>query len=315
MDLLIIEVVLGLSFLFFVLSILASAVNEGIAGIFRLRARTLEQGIVNLVTGAKRDEDEAGLAIVRHLYEHSVINGYGSGVNKPSYLSSRSFRNALFDVTKLLEATEKPAGDPLPVDEVRQRVEASLKAIQSENLRKTLTTIWHAVERDATEFRAGVERWFDRGMERVSGWYKRRTQLILFVVGLVLAAGLNADTVRATNRLWTDDGVRQALVAQADSDQEEVGAEIVERLEDIGLPLGWGDSSRPDEAGEWVAAVVGWLVTAIAVSFGAPFWFDLLNKFANLRNAGRKPASVLTPEAPGPTSSVNVSVSSEPSPP
>jgi hypothetical protein len=315
MDLLILEVVIGLSFLFFVLSIVTSAVNEAIAGLFKLRARMLEQAIVNLVTGAKGDEDPAGRAIVTELYEHSVINGYGSGRNKPSYLSSRSFRNALLDVTTLLEATEEPAGDPVPAEEIRRQVDESLSLIESENLRKTLTTIWRAAGRDAPEFRAGVERWFDRGMDRASGWYKRRAQVILFVVGMALAAGINADAVQMTNRLWADDAVREALVAQADSDQDEVSADTIDRLGDIGVPLGWGDSTRPDDTAGWIVAVVGWFLTGIAVSFGAPFWFDLLNKVANLRSAGRKPASVLTPAPPGPTSSLDVSVSTEPNPP
>ena len=35
---------------------------------------------------------------------------------------------------------------------------------------------------------------------------------------------------------------------------------------------------------------LGWLLTAAALSLGAPFWFDLLNKFINLRGAGQKPA-------------------------
>ena len=37
--------------------------------------------------------------------------------------------------------------------------------------------------------------------------------------------------------------------------------------------------------------LAGWLLTAIAVSFGAPFWFDLLNQFINLRSSGPKPAA------------------------
>jgi hypothetical protein len=29
---------------------------------------------------------------------------------------------------------------------------------------------------------------------------------------------------------------------------------------------------------------VGWLITALAVSLGAPFWFDMLNKFIVVRS-------------------------------
>ncbi|HVZ44066.1 MAG TPA: hypothetical protein VHA82_09660 [Ramlibacter sp.] len=40
----------------------------------------------------------------------------------------------------------------------------------------------------------------------------------------------------------------------------------------------------------YVAKFLGLLITALAVSFGAPFWFDLINKFLNLRGSGDKPA-------------------------
>ena len=35
------------------------------------------------------------MEIVRQLYAHSLVNGYSRGTSKPSYLASRSFRNAL----------------------------------------------------------------------------------------------------------------------------------------------------------------------------------------------------------------------------
>ena len=36
--------------------------------------------------------------------------------------------------------------------------------------------------------------------------------------------------------------------------------------------------------------LVGFVLTALAVSLGAPFWFDLLNKFVNVRGGGNNPA-------------------------
>lgn len=37
-------------------------------------------------------------------------------------------------------------------------------------------------------------------------------------------------------------------------------------------------------------ATLGWLVTAIAIAMGAPFWFDLLGRLLNVRNAGAPPS-------------------------
>lgn len=44
-------------------------------------------------------------------------------------------------------------------------------------------------------------------------------------------------------------------------------------------------------------ALLGWLGTAVAVSFGSGFWFDLVNQVVNLRLSGPKPPAVSTPHA------------------
>ena len=314
MDWPVVEVVIGLSFMFFLISVVASAANEAIAGIFKLRARSLEQGIKNLLTGStKPSKDEFG--IVRDFYDHALVNGYqkGSGpkherasetdfMHGPSYLSSRSFRNALLDITNLLEATATPTDDPIPVEEVRAAVQAKIDELPNKHLRDSLTTIWRSVNKDAAEFREGVERWFDRGMERVSGWYKRRSQWILFVVGLVVAIALNASALTAANRLWKENGHRKGLVDQVEHlEGSEAAKDALKDLRDPGFPIGWEDPNMPHGWG-WLFAILGWAITGLAVTLGAPFWFDALGKLSNLRAAGTKPASTVPP----PTSSKEV---------
>jgi hypothetical protein len=308
MDWAVVEVVIGLSFMFFLISIVASATNEAIAGIFKLRARSLEQGIKSLLTGkTKPSEDE--LDIVLQLYDHALVNGYQKStgqdrpedasktdfMNGPSYLSSRSFRNALLDITELLEATAVPTDDPIPMEEMRQAVQAKIDTLP-DHLKRSLTTIWRSANKDVAEFREGVERWFDRGMERVSGWYKRRAQVILFVVGLVVAVAINASALTAADRLWKENGVRKGLVAQAELQEESIeGEDALSQLKGLGFPIGWEEENRPNDVGGWLLAILGWMITGLAVTLGAPFWFDALGKVSNLRAAGAKPASTVPP--------------------
>jgi hypothetical protein len=61
------------------------------------------------------------------------------------------------------------------------------------------------------------------------------------------------------------------------------------------LPFGWtrlrSDYSKSQHHLLFGLTVfIGWLLMVAAVSFGAPFWFDLLLKFVNIRNAGKNPA-------------------------
>ncbi len=113
------------------------------------------------------------------------------------------------------------------------------------------------------------------------------------------------------------------IEAAVDADAKLRGA--ITRLSSTGIPMGWDDEQRralgiegkhftlgqivkgPFEISRWpgrwlrfrewlaqhfttlIALILGWGLTAVAASLGAPFWFDTLNRFVNLRNAGRPP--------------------------
>lgn len=286
-----IEVVVGLAFLYFVLSIVASAVSEAISGALNLRGNTLHRGIANLLTGelplpAKPAvvDDQAPPAsdgeTFWRVYTHPLVSSYG-GRRQPSYLSASSFRDALLDSTRVLDAGGLQEGlDRLPA---------------GGQVQKVLTSLARSVQYDEGRFRTAIEQWYDRSMERVSGWYKRNTQIMLFVVGFLLALAINANAGQAALRLWNDDSLRHGLVAEAQADQEGTGRRAALReLRTLGFPIGWEKANRPDGTPIGVAAAVGgWILTGVAITFGAPFWFDVLNRFSNLRAAGPKPGSVL----------------------
>jgi hypothetical protein len=66
-------------------------------------------------------------------------------------------------------------------------------------------------------------------------------------------------------------------------------------LKNLGLPIGWGGTKPPQTAVDWITKILGILMTGLAVSLGAPFWFDLLNKFIVVRSTV-KPTEKSGPE-------------------
>jgi hypothetical protein len=52
--------------------------------------------------------------------------------------------------------------------------------------------------------------------------------------------------------------------------------------------IGWQGAPDWSVVG-WLERALGWLLTVGAVSLGAPFWFDTLNRFVNIRAEGRSP--------------------------
>lgn len=207
----------------------------------------------------------------------------------PSYLSSRSFAIALLD----LLAPSSQTGDPLA------GIEAEISAANlPQGTRSTLLTMVKHVAKDRDHLRGVIEQWFDDTMARVSGWYKRQAQIILCVIAALVTIGLNVNTVAIGERLAKDDTVRAAVVDQATKTQDAGGTidqaeKQLNQAHSLGLPFGWSeeDDNPAKVGGHFWRTAAGWLLSWLALSLGAPFWFDALSKLARLRTSG-------VPEAP-----------------
>jgi hypothetical protein len=124
-------------------------------------------------------------------------------------------------------------------------------------------------------------------------------------IAIVVAVACNANTLRIAERLDHEPSTRAAAVVVAAEGAlkepccgQESGDEIEKSINhfseatkgvaDLNLPIFWGhDNSWTSMS--IAATLFGWLLTAIAISLGAPFWFDALGKLANLRMAGKNP--------------------------
>jgi hypothetical protein len=83
------------------------------------------------------------------------------------------------------------------------------------DLAGALSPLLEAAAGDIEQFRENVEGWFNDGMDRVSGWYKRHTMAWQAAIGVALAIGLNIDALLITRTLWRDPALRASLVSQA----------------------------------------------------------------------------------------------------
>ena len=341
----ILEVAIGMIFVYLLVSLMLTAMTELISTYLRLRANTLWDGIRNMVDSPQAEE------WVKELYSHPLIKGLmpphahrkpgriarflRPRAKGPSYIPSRTFALVLLDVVR--SRGELPEGDPLG---------RSLDVLAED-------AGWHP-----EKLKENVEVWFNNSMERVGGWYKRKIQAIHIVLGLGLAFFLNVDSLLLMRTLQTNSALRQALVAQAESFRDDPSIQVYttpqaapaagtdpqeearkhlaafqgfkEELMLLELPVGW---SHKHTAGSlnphfrawpgwmprdrqalnlWGSTIRfhfwGWILTALAASLGAPFWFDMLNKVISIRSAGKapeekpkKPKEVPTPVEPGQT--------------
>ena len=280
----VVDVALGLALLYSVLSLVASVVKEWVSTLLSLRAKNLRKGIGTLI----------GDDYAQRLYGHPLVSTLAKDKKKPSYIGAETFASALVD---LLAQDED--GNPVVAmgDEAAKLVD---RLGDDSALKPPLRALTNLGAETVDDLRRQVAGWFDEGMNRVSGWYRRQTQLIILVIGAVVAVSANASTVHVVQDLWRDDALRYAIAQEAVAvASETVSADSAQVADAIlqSFPLGWEGEDpfglrggvQDWGAGTWIAHVLGWFFTAAAVSLGAPFWFDLLSRVAKLRGTGSRP--------------------------
>jgi hypothetical protein len=314
----VIDVGIGMSLLFLFMSLITSALRELIENAMKTRAKDLEKGIMELL------QERTNTGLTKTLYEHPLITSLYQGnyapgsKGLPTYIPRQSFSLAALDMVGALGAPGMSLGT----------LKSNLSAVASPNpLQKIVLTAIGTAQGDLDKVRKTIEDWYDGTMDRVSGWYTRRTGRYLAVIGLLAAVLLNVDAITVVQRLVQDKALRQAVVAQADkyvTPGTEVNDKLKElqsatfkqlhvELDQIGLPIGWhaadeggwrlpypapqmcppaSGSTEPTCNFTWgalVRSVLGWMATALAIMLGAPFWFDVLNKFMIVRSTIKKP--------------------------
>lgn len=290
----ILDTAVGLIFVFLVVSLTVSAANELLAALFKWRASNLSLGIRQLL------QDPSVTGLVTRFYGHPLIESLSAKGKKPSYIPSRTFALALLDIISPTNPEKDRTLDDL---------KAGIENLPS-SLQVTFRVLLDEAQHDLEEFKTQLEIWFNSTMERASGWYKRKTQILQLALALIIVVLANIDSVRIAKSLSgvnspLRDSIRDAAHSFIEKDLQQQNAQrqlraATEAIGNLALPIGWGDGSFGP------TTVLGWLVTALAATLGAPFWFDLLNRFVNVRASGKapeeepkSPKEVPTPREPG----------------
>ncbi len=326
----VLDVAIGIAFVYLFLSLICSVVNEGIASMFSLRSKNLVAGIDSLFSGTKMAD---GKDLVGAIYAHGLIRGLYKepakldpkqaaelnvatvrgqiwshvpvlkivdkwfNVNLPAYIPAATFSTALIDVISPPDPSRARN-----LDDVRRAIDN----LPPSPTRQALMSLVADTQKDLDEFQLKVEGWFNDSMDRASGWYKKRAQNILLAIALVVTVLLNVDTINLAQSLWTNPMARQATeqLAQQYVDANKSGLkpspvssdstqalanlssqarQITDWTQQLPFPFGWHEKP-PMQPLFWLETLTGWLITTLALSLGAPFWFDTLNKFMVVRS-------------------------------
>ena len=251
----------------------------------------------------------------------------------PSYISAKSFGEAVID---LLVPDAAGRTTMTTIQDSLKKLPADLPFTTS------LQSLATNAANDISRFRTSIENWYDDHMDRVSGWYKRHVAKITIAVGAILVILLNINTITIGRTLYSNSVVSSAVsmvaanhpnCAKGES-QEQCLSSLQTDLSAVaqaGLPIGWPTVSaclvkgascswwqqrgilNPNGSSAWqlVLVIIGFLLTILALTPGAQFWFGLLVKLGAIRSTGPKPP---TP-APATTTNTVMTLSPETPPP
>jgi hypothetical protein len=273
----VLDVAVGLVFTFLAISLIVSAIVEGVASTMKWRSNTLLQGVKDLLN----DPEVKGLAL--SIYNHALVSPCDAGKAKteqdlkdlPSYIDPKQFAEALIDVIRI--TNDSP-------DKIKSTIDANIADSQINSL---LRGIVDRTAGDLGKMRGEIAGWFDNGMDRISGVYKRKTQLWSFAIALTFAGILNVSSFEVGKTLWQQPMLARTIAPRADVNL----AQALKQLECLDVPIGWTAARFKNL---WslggLETLLGWLITAVATLFGAPFWFDALEQIIRLKGSGPSPA-------------------------
>ena len=252
--------------------------------------------------------------LLHEFYKQPSIKYLGNGglFSKPSYLTAANFSKALLDSLKQMDNSKHKPSTTLA------KIQNGINLIKSEDTKEHIKSLLEDANNDLQKFTVLLENWFDDTQERSIGWFKRNNQVWLLCIGLFMAVSFDASTLKMAKKLSYDKDAREQMVQLASSYLEKTQSvtdtsiqsesdtarlefylkqkkEIQTEIEEAQSILGFGNTEflRPWCKCFWTTLCsdfLGYFLTALAISLGAPFWFDLLNKLVKLRSSVQQPA-------------------------
>lgn len=218
----ILDLVLGIIFVYFLLSIISSSMIEIVLTATKLRGKMLSAWLLNIfnnevTVGSKK------MKLGQAIMDHCGTTALSPAGVAPSYIDAKNFTAALLE--KVLHDPNDPNSIPSDIDGVIEGLKKSdalppeIKGIligYAQETKDTYKSVSVKLMGELEMFNKKIENWYDTNMDRVSGALKmRHTRKFTLWVGIVVAVFLNADSISIAKYLYKNPEARTELATQA----------------------------------------------------------------------------------------------------
>lgn len=218
-----IELVVGLCFLFAVLGIVTSAVTEAALTILKVRSAHLSEWLLQWVAQLQRGGPAAGRGAtpvtLQALLQHPLLASQSRGTDQASYLQPGQLATALLQ-TIGMPFGAACLGQDLKTAEAGLR--AHIAALPSDGLKQAMGALLNNAvgkAKDGTalvaSLHAETEAWIDSSMNRVEGWTRRHAKKFSLGSALAICVFFNVNALEVLRVLSTDPQLRAQLASTA----------------------------------------------------------------------------------------------------
>lgn len=288
----ILEVAIGLIFVYYVLGAVVSFVAQLILESAETRGAALEEKLKK-VAGDK-SVDLLNLPQIKALQPIRYKNWLGvfgakTAEKKVEKIPVSMMVDAFFDVTGLTGRPEI-TGDELTAF-VKQLPESEGKQALLKWIKQGVTDI-NALRGHANDYFSGI-------LNQAAATFKSNARSIVIIFSMILVFALGTDTIQLVRDLWNNAELRSVAATEATLAAQSGNMlnveDIITSLSNTSMRIGWwqiGDTFPAQGSGfpDWmmfiVLKIIGLSMTTLAVSQGSSFWYDLLKKLTTPGGGG-----------------------------
>ena len=295
-----IDVLIGLTTVLLVTSMCVTVLTQAITSLLNSRGKALKKGVMDLLQQihpgfTEEITDQIATAVLTHPLIREGNKTLGTVVHREE-LTKLLLELATADTPQTLaEDAKKQLRDALvkngisnPEQTIKDIRTAALELEKSHpmlanDVRHSMAILQTA----SSDFVAKIHGWFDQTIDRTSVRFTMNARWWTLLNAILVALFLQLDTVMVLNRLTVDDGLRAAMVQQAQqitsSNPDEAAKQTFDLVNRDGLV--WIPQSVGDWAKHWNWNYLpGILVSMLLLNLGAPFWFNILKNLLQLRS-------------------------------
>jgi hypothetical protein len=219
----ILDLVVGIIFVYFLLSIISSSLVEIILTALKARSKLLEAWLFKIFDKTITQPDGTTLRLGQAIMDHCSVTVLKKAGNATSYIDAKNFTSALL---------EKITFDPANPKSVSKNIDEFIASISktaslSTEFQRVLLTYANEAkdsykalsEKTVSEielFRGKVENWYDSSMDRLTGALKKKySRPATFIVAIIVTGLLNADSIALAKYLYSNPEARVKIAMQA----------------------------------------------------------------------------------------------------